>query len=105
MKFLVGTGQIANLDTMAHLSSQSSTPFNLQGGYVEFSFLDQTYSHFFTNSKELDYLRTYIQDGKPLEGLRMYIRNYYAPEVLGIELPEKEPIIIWNYEFDQILDS
>jgi hypothetical protein len=95
--------QTSYIDSL-HTSAQQSLPDReincLQGGYVEFSFLDQTYSYFFVCSKELDFLRLYIQEGKPLEGLRALIRCYYAPNVLAIRLQEKEPIIIWNYEFD-----
>jgi hypothetical protein len=105
MNSSVHTNYTDSLDAVTYLPFPEEVATNLQGGYVEFSFLDQTYSHFFTSREELDFLLSYLQAGKPLEGFRAYIRNHYAPKVLQINLQEKEPIIIWNYELDHMVKA
>jgi hypothetical protein len=93
--------KVASMDVVQESFSQNLCGQRLQGGYVEFSYLEQTYVHFFTCQQALAYMRSYIQAGKPLEGLRNYLHYYYLPHVLGKTVLTNEPVIIWNYEFDK----
>src|SRR3712207_5688844 len=82
--------------TYPTISTQTPTMQKIQGGYVEFSLLEETYVHFFTSSQELSSLEKSLQMGKPLKGLRQYIKQYYAPQILGKQIVDDEQIIIWN---------
>ncbi len=88
------------MDNNLNLLSQNLSGHSIQGGYVEFSILEETYVHFFTSEQALQYIGYYLKQGKPLKGLRQYIKYYYAPQVLGIQNISEQQIIIWNYEFD-----
>ncbi len=93
------------LDDKVNLLSQNLSGHSIQGGYVEFSILEETYVHFFTSAHALKFIGRYLKQGKPLKGLRQYIMQYYAPQVLGVHELSEQQIIIWNYEFDLSTES
>ncbi len=69
------------------------------GGYVEFSILEETHVHYFTQADDLRQLEQYISVDKPLLGLRQFIKELYAPANCNKQAILDNDITIWNHDF------
>jgi hypothetical protein len=70
------------------------------GGYVEFSILEETHVHYFTQADDLCSLEHYVSLDKALLGIKQFIKENYTPENLKKQGIPDDEITIWNHEIE-----